>query len=209
MGKQSAEMILMDDNFSTIIAAVEEGRRTYDNIIKFVMYLLSANSAEIFVMLMSIAIGLPPPFTAVMILWANLFADIPPALALGVDPAVPDVLERLPRDPKAGVFNLWTGSIVLYQGLSMSLISMIVYVSAYWVEKIPPVHAQTLVYAALTTQQLVHAFLSRSMRTSVFNLRETFKNRWLIGGFLLAMALMVFGIYVPGVRDVIGLVPLG
>eukprot|EP01094_Clydonella_sp_ATCC50884_P014542 TRINITY_DN249_c0_g1_i3.p1 TRINITY_DN249_c0_g1~~TRINITY_DN249_c0_g1_i3.p1 ORF type:complete len:1007 (+),score=278.71 TRINITY_DN249_c0_g1_i3:163-3183(+) len=76
--KQSAEMILMDDNFSTIILAIKEGRRTYDNIIKFVMYLLSANSAEIFVMMMSVAIGLPIPFTAVMILWANLFADIPP-----------------------------------------------------------------------------------------------------------------------------------
>lgn len=203
--KQSAEMILMDDNFSTIIAAVKEGRRTYDNIIKFVMYLLSANSAEIFVMMMSVAIGLPIPFTAVMILWANLFADIPPALALGVDPAVPDVLDRLPRDPKAGVFNLWTACIVVYQGLSMSLISMTVYIISLWVEHYEIPHARTLVYTALTTQQLVHGFLSRSMRTSVISL-ETFKNYYLIAGFFLSMGLMIFGIYTPYVNSILELV---
>lgn len=89
--KQSADIILTDDNLNSLIPAIEEGRRTYDNIQKFIMYLLSCNSAEIYVMLIAIGVGLPAPFTPVMILWANLVCDLPPALALGVDPPERDV----------------------------------------------------------------------------------------------------------------------
>lgn len=204
--KQSADIILLDDCFATIVAAIEEGRRVYDNIRKFVLYLLSANSAEIWVMLFSISIGLEPPFTSVMILWANIFADIPPALALGVDPAEPDVLDRLPRDPKAGIFNAWTASLVVVQGINMALISAIVYIIALWVEKYPLIQARTLVYATLTCIQLVHAFSSKSVRASLFR-KATFNNRWLIGGFWLSVACLLFGIYTPGVNTIIELEP--
>eukprot|EP00011_Vannellida_sp_DIVA3-517-6-12_P012796 CAMPEP_0114604954 /NCGR_PEP_ID=MMETSP0168-20121206/808_1 /TAXON_ID=95228 ORGANISM="Vannella sp., Strain DIVA3 517/6/12" /NCGR_SAMPLE_ID=MMETSP0168 /ASSEMBLY_ACC=CAM_ASM_000044 /LENGTH=1140 /DNA_ID=CAMNT_0001815795 /DNA_START=203 /DNA_END=3625 /DNA_ORIENTATION=+ len=204
--KQSADIILLDDCFATIVAAIEEGRRVYDNIRKFVLYLLSANSAEIWIMLFSITIGLPPPFTSVMILWANIFADIPPALALGVDPAEPDVLSRLPRDPKAGIFNAWTASLVLVQGINMALISAIVYIIALWVEGYEVQMARTLVYATLTSIQLVHAFSSKSVRATLFR-RATLNNKWLLGGFCISFICLLFGIYTPGVNSVLELVP--
>lgn len=87
IAKQSASIVLADDNFQTIVEAIKEGRRIFDNISKFIMYLLSCNLAEILVMFLSVCIGIPIPFTAIQILYANLIADVPPSLSLGVDPA--------------------------------------------------------------------------------------------------------------------------
>jgi Ca2+-transporting ATPase len=112
--KDAADIILTDDNFSTIVSAVKEGRHIYDNIKKFILYLLSCNSAEIYVMLLCGIIGLPVPFTPIMILWVNLIADIPPALSLGVDPPEHDIMTRLPRDPRKNIFNWKTVGLLLY-----------------------------------------------------------------------------------------------
>src|SRR5690554_302780 len=113
--KECADIILTDNNFSSIVAALEEGRRIYDNIQKFVMYLLSCNSSEIYVMLAAVFAGIPVPFTPVMILWANLIADVPPAMALGIDPSASDILHRHPRDPKRGFFSRHMIFVVLFQ----------------------------------------------------------------------------------------------
>ena len=134
VAKQAASIILMDDDVSTLVAAIEEGRRTYDNIHKFVLYLLSCNSSEIWVMLFAVSVGLPAPFTAVMILWANLIIDIPPALALGVDPPEQDILNRPPRNPHTGIFTWTTVAVVLFQGFTMAGLTLGIYYIAIYVE---------------------------------------------------------------------------
>ncbi|KAJ1948574.1 hypothetical protein FBU59_001530, partial [Linderina macrospora] len=101
--KEAADMVLVDDNFTTIVAAVEEGRRIFDNILKFILYLLSCNSAEIFLFLFASVLNLDLPFTTIMILWANIIADIPPALSLGMDPPESNIMRRPPRNPKSGI----------------------------------------------------------------------------------------------------------
>eukprot|EP01095_Lingulamoeba_sp_RSL-Kostka_P006475 TRINITY_DN2030_c0_g2_i1.p1 TRINITY_DN2030_c0_g2~~TRINITY_DN2030_c0_g2_i1.p1 ORF type:complete len:431 (+),score=195.57 TRINITY_DN2030_c0_g2_i1:47-1339(+) len=206
LAKQAADMILVDDSFTTIISAVEEGRRTMDNIKKFVFYLLSANSSEIFLMLFLIAIGLDAPFTAVMILYANIIADVPPSLALGVDPAEKDVLTRLPRDPNAGFFNFWSASLVVVQGINMAMISAVVYVVAVWGEGYTVPVARTLVYATLTVMQMVHAFVSKSIKHSTFS-RDSLNNKSLIIGVIISILLLIFGIYTPIVNGILELVP--
>jgi len=213
MAKNAADIILTDDNFITIVVAVQEGRRTYDNIRKFVAYLLSCNSAEIWVMLFSVIVGLPVPFTPIMILWANLIADLPPALALGLDPPVPNIMKRLPRDPKKGIFTLKTGIQLLAYGLSMAGITLGLYAIALHVEGYPsetdpdkPSQARELAFAALTCMQLIHAFLVRSS-TTVFS-RDIISNKWLLGGVVLSLALLAAGIYIPGLNGVLNQYPL-
>ena len=214
--KQAADIVLADDNFTTIEAAVEEGRRVYDNILKFVLYLLSCNSAEIFVMLLSIAIGVNVPFTAIMILFANIFADIPPSMSMGIEPGEADVMERKPRDPKEGIITKKVALVIGFQSMLMGTISLVVYLSVLaskgligtqkGLEEDEP-EAQTLTYMLLTTMQLFQSFLSRSMEASVFKV-GFFGNKWLVVAFLFSFAVMCIAIYVPGVNTALTLVPL-
>eukprot|EP01114_Cavostelium_apophysatum_P000463 TRINITY_DN10425_c0_g1_i2.p1 TRINITY_DN10425_c0_g1~~TRINITY_DN10425_c0_g1_i2.p1 ORF type:complete len:447 (-),score=150.41 TRINITY_DN10425_c0_g1_i2:1077-2417(-) len=232
MAKDSADVILSDDNFTTIVEAIKEGRRTYDNIKKFVYYLLACNSAEIYVMLFAVIIGLPIPFTPIMILWANLIADLPPALALGVDPPVRDIMNRKPRDPKKGIFTVKTAFSLLFYGFSMAAITLSVFAIAIHVEhyscyeddgdtEIPYEDpnwrdcyddveergpAKTLAFVALTCMQLAHSFLVRSS-TPVFS-RNIVSNRWLLGAFVLSIGCLVAGCYIPGMNEVLAQWPL-
>lgn len=210
MAKNSADIILTDDNFVTIVEAIKEGRRTYDNIKKFVSYLLACNSAEIYVMLFSVIIGLPIPFTPIMILWANLIADVPPALALGLDPAVPNIMKRLPRDPKKGIFNLKVLIMLIFYGFSMSAITLSVYSVAIYVEGYDvdeddnekPGPAKQLAFISLTLMQLFHSFFIRDINT-VFS-KDIVSNKFLLEGVTLSIVLLVFGCYCPGFNEIIG-----
>ena len=241
--KDAASMILMDDNFKTIVLAIHEGRVIYDNIKKFILYLLSCTSAEVYTMLLCGIIGLPVPFTAIMILWVNLVADLPPALSLGIDPPEPDVMLRRPRNPKDNIFNRHTVILLLFQGFSIAALTVLVYgltllfeapdalalayggslvrpfslsestsesLSASLLDDSAELHAeaallrcQTLALNTITFIQLVHAFLSRSVKNTVFT-RYIFNNVWLVGGVLLSAVLMVFGVYVPKVNTLLG-----
>ena len=240
--KDAASMILMDDNFKTIVLAIREGRVIYDNIKKFILYLLSCNSAEVYTMLLCGIIGLPVPFSAIMILWVNLIADLPPALSLGVDPAEPDVMTRRPRNPKDNIFNLRTVILLLFQGFSIAALTVLVYGLTLLYEAPDALHlgyrgalyttvsgsslgssapdevvdssateqaqadlvrCQTLCLNVMTFMQLVHAYLSRSVRNTVFQ-RNIFSNYWLVGGVLLSAACMVIGVYVPGLNSLLG-----
>ncbi|KAJ2717900.1 hypothetical protein H4S00_004034 [Coemansia sp. D1744] len=125
--KQAADMVLMDDNFTTIVVAVEEGRRIFDNILKFIMYLLSCNSAEIILFLLAAVLNLDLPFTTIMILWANIIADVPPSLSLGMDPPEHDIMDRPPRNPKSGVLTKTTTVVMIIQASFMALITFAVF----------------------------------------------------------------------------------
>ncbi|KAJ2695118.1 hypothetical protein H4R19_005861, partial [Coemansia spiralis] len=128
--KQAADMVLLDDDFTTIVAAVEEGRRIFDNIFKFIMYLLSCNTAEIMLFLIASVLNLDLPFTTIMILWANIIADIPPALSLGMDPPEHDIMDRPPRNPKRGLLTRGTTLVLVIQAFFMAATTFAVFIVA-------------------------------------------------------------------------------
>ncbi|KAJ2161890.1 hypothetical protein GGF46_001081 [Coemansia sp. RSA 552] len=128
--KQAADMVLLDDNFTTIVAAVEEGRRIFDNIAKFILYLLSCNTAEIVLFLFAAVLNLDLPFTTIMILWANIIADIPPALSLGMDPPESNIMARPPRNPRQGVLTRSTTLVLVIQAFFMASVTFAVFLVA-------------------------------------------------------------------------------
>jgi Ca2+-transporting ATPase len=146
--KEVSDMVVTDDNFASIVAAVEEGRGIYDNIQKFVHYLLSCNAGEIFVMFISSLIGLPVPLLPIQILWINLVTDGLPALALGVDPAAPDIMRRPPRYPDEPVVSRGRLGLILWQGFVISLCSLTAFCYIYFIENRSSVGQ---VFAALGT----------------------------------------------------------
>ena len=203
--KQAADVVLANDDFSTIVAAVEEGRRVFDNIQKFVFYLLSCNFAEIFVMLLAVAIGADPPFTAMMILYANIIADVPPSTSIGLEPAEIDVMQRAPRDPKHGVIPPMGMLLITMQAFIMGSIALAAYFWQLAVDgypltspaSTPDRHAQTLTFMLLTTMQLFQSFLSRSVETSVFR-TGFFGNLYMVAAFIFSFCFMLMAIYIPG-----------
>ncbi|KAF9978921.1 P-type ATPase [Actinomortierella ambigua] len=219
--KQAADIVLANDNFNTIKVAVEEGRRVFDNILKFIVYLLSCNCAEIFLFLLCSIINVELPFEVIMILWANIIADVPPALALGVEPPELGLMSRPPRSPKRSIIT-WTAlGIILYQSMLMMLLTFGVYmwgrsglpgmlphVPQTELEKqneLQESYAQSEAFAFLTTLQLLQGFLSRTIKTSLFR-TNLMTNKWMIIGVLTSFILMILGLYVPGLNDkVLGL----
>eukprot|EP01136_Pigoraptor_vietnamica_P016324 Opistho-1_new@60225 len=208
VAKQAADIVLSDDSFATIALAIKEGRRVYDNIKKFILYLLSCNTAEILIMLIAVAAGAPIPFAAIQILYANIIADIPPAMVLGLDTADRNVMDRKPRDPKKGILTKRTSIILLSQGLSMALIAYAALNIAYYAQDKPLDTTRTFTFATLTSVQLFHAFLSRSQTMSIFRLNP-FSNLHLVAAVALSFALLIMGIYIPGFNSLLDLVPLG
>lgn len=203
IAKQAADIVLQDDNFATIVHAIKEGRKIMDNITKFIVYLLGCNSAEVYFVFICICFGRPPPFSPMMILWANIFADIPPSLSLGVEQAEADVMEKPPRDPDAKVLNNTTTMVVLCHGLQMALICFFVYIYLLDDGK-ATVYAQSVCYLMLCVMQLVHVFCSRSILGSMFT-ADIFSNLSMVIGFSVAMLFILLGIYVPFLADLLDL----
>ncbi|KAF9914821.1 P-type ATPase [Lobosporangium transversale] len=206
--KQAADIVLANDNFNTIVEAVEEGRQVFENILKFIVYLLSCNCAEIFLFLLCAAINQDPPFGVTMILWANIIADVPPAMALGIEPAEPGLMNRQPRSPNRGILTWTSISVILFQSLSLMLLTFGVYM---WADRSSEnlAYARSEAFTFLTTLQLLQGFLSRTMRTSLFKV-NFFGNKWMIIGVTISFVLMIIGIYVPWFNiEVLELVPVG
>ncbi|MGB8991686.1 MAG: cation-translocating P-type ATPase [Desulfobaccales bacterium] len=195
--KETAAMILADDNFATLVAAVEEGRAIFDNIKKYLIFLLSCNIAEILVLTGAFFLGLPLPLIALQILWVNLTTDGLPALALGVDPKAPDIMSRPPRPPTEGVFSRHV--IALLAGISLYLTLILIPLFGYyyhwnpWGLRDPEMvltEAQTMVFITLVLAELVNAFNCRSDYLSLFKV-GVFKNRFLILAVLASLGMMV------------------
>ncbi|CAO3574972.1 unnamed protein product [Mortierella alpina] len=205
--KQAADIVLSNDNFNTIVDAVEEGRRVFDNILKFIVYLLSCNCAEIFLFLLCSIVNVELPFTVTMVLWANIIADVPPAMALGVEPAEPGLMGRKPRSPKRGILTKTSFSVIIFQSTVMTLLTFGVYMMRDRSTEEKESYARAESFTVLTTLQLLQGFLSRTMRTSVFRV-NFFSNRWMIYGVLVSFVLMVIGVYVPGFNGILNLQPI-
>jgi Ca2+-transporting ATPase len=193
VAKEAADMVLVDDNFATIVAAVEEGRVIYDNVRKFIKYILATNSGEIWIMLMAPFAGMPLPLLPLQILWMNLVTDGLPALALGVEPAESDTMSRPPYPPKESIFSRGLGRHVIWVGLLMAIISLGTGF-VYWRAG----HAgwQTMLFTTLTLSQMAHIMAIRTERTSLFR-AGLLSNAPLLGAVLLTMLLQLAIVQLP------------
>lgn len=191
--KEAAHMILLDDNFATIIKAVREGRRIYDNITKFIKYIMTGNTAEIWSIFLAPLVGLPIPLLPVHILWVNLVTDGLPALALAAEPAEKRIMSHPPRAPKESIFANGLGLHVIWVGILIGLLT----VGTQWVEiNASDEHWQTIVFTVLCLSQLWHVMSIRSHKESLFS-QGLLTNKPLLGAVLLTVALQMAVIYVP------------
>ncbi|WP_037464649.1 calcium-translocating P-type ATPase, SERCA-type [Shimazuella kribbensis] len=205
VSKEASSLILANDNFATIVSAIEEGRHIYDNIQKFISYLLASNVGEILVMFFAMLMGLPLPLIPIQILWVNLVTDGLPAMALGVDPAEEDTMSRAPRNGKESIFARRVGWKILTRGLLIGSCSLM----AFWVtyhEGGQLELAQTVAFATLVFSQLIYVFDCRSMGT-IFE-RNPFTNWTLCLAVLISMFLLVVVIYYPPLQPIFHTVPL-
>jgi P-type Ca2+ transporter type 2C len=204
VSKEAAHMVLLDDNFATIVKAVAEGRKIYDNIRKFVKYLLTTNSGEIWTLFLAPLLGLPVPLLPIHILWINLVTDGLPALALSMEPAEGDVMKRPPRHPRESIFAHGLGYHALWVGLLMA--SVVLGMQA-WSIGVNGVHWQTMVFTVLCLLQLGHVLAIRSERQSLFA-QGLFSNKPLLAAVCLAFVLQMATIYVPFLNTIFQTYPL-
>ncbi|MCW5788308.1 MAG: cation-translocating P-type ATPase [Nitrospira sp.] len=205
--KDASDMVVTDDNFASIAAAVEEGRSIYANIRKSVHYLLSCNLSEVLVMLGSTVLGWPLPLLPIHILWINLVTDGFPALALAVDPKDPDVMKRPPRDPQAPLLDRGRFLTVCVQGLVMAAATLAVFGIALSIVKDEVSFARTMTFTTLVLVQFLHAFTCRHDRYSLFQVGVA-SNRMLVGAVLVSALLQGAILLSPWGQEIFKVVPL-
>ncbi|HBT47291.1 MAG TPA: calcium-translocating P-type ATPase, SERCA-type [Peptococcaceae bacterium] len=207
VAKEAASMILADDNFATIVAAVEEGRGIYSNIRKFIRYLLSCNVGEVLTMFVAAVSGLPLPLLPVQILWINLVTDGLPALALGVDPGEPDLMNRPPHRPNEGIFARRLGWRIIFLGLQIGLVTILVFLAGLVLGEGDLATAQTLAFTTLVFAQLFAVYECRSEEVSPFAVGY-FSNKLLLLATTCSALMQVMVIYWPPLQAVFHTVPL-
>jgi Ca2+-transporting ATPase len=197
VSKEAADMVLVDDNFATIVAAVEEGRVIYDNIRKFIKYMVTSNSAEIWVMLLAPLFGAPLPLLPLQILWINLVTDGLPGLALAIEPAEHNTMRRPPYPPNENIFSRRMGRHVLLIGLLMGIVSL---GTGYWYWGRGDAAWQTMVFMTLTLSQMGHVLAIRSDQDSLFR-QGLLSNRPLLGAVTLTFVLQLLVVYTPFLQN--------
>jgi Ca2+-transporting ATPase len=210
VAKSASDMVLTDDNFSTIEHAIEEGRNIYKNIKKTILFLLSCNFGEIVAIFLAVLFKWPTPLIPIHILWVNLITDSFPALALGVDPGDPEIMKEKPRNPKESIFHGYKLSLFI-NGLIIGALTLFAFVYGIrdfmgisGFEQIIPtqipenalIHAQTMAFIVLSFSQLVHSLNMRSFKKSIFK-KGLFTNKYLIGAILLGGVLQALIVSVP------------
>jgi Ca2+-transporting ATPase len=200
-------MVLTDDNFASIVAAIEEGRVIYSNIRKFVYYLISCNVGEILIIFVSMLAGLPIPLRPIMLLWLNLVTDGAPALALGMEKGDPDIMKRPPRPSREPVINREMLAGVIVQAVVMTAAVLMAFL--YGLRRFPdnPQGAQTVAFATLILSELLRAYTARSERYSLFKI-GVFGNKWMQFAVGASLVLLLVVIYVPFLQVIFGTVPL-
>jgi Ca2+-transporting ATPase len=198
VAKDAADMVLMDDNFATIVSAVEEGRIIYDNIRKFIRYILTTNSGEILAMLAAPLLGMPVPLLPLQILWMNLVTDGLPALALSVEPAESNAMRRPPVHPGETIFSRGLGRHVIWAGLAMAFIAL---APAFWCWRAHDPNWQTLLFTVLTLSQMAHVMAIRSERESLFRI-GILSNKPLLGAVLVTVVFQMGLIYIPFLQTI-------
>lgn len=219
VAKNTAEMILTDDNFASIVSAVEEGRIIFSNIKKFVYFLLSCNIGEILLVFTSILLGWNVPLLPIQLLWLNLVTDSFPALALGVEKGEPDIMQQQPRDSKESIINGRMMFSIILQSIAVAGGSLLAY---YWGMQHYPLEydalgkviesslipSRTITFATLITAELLRAYSSRSQKHTLFKI-GFFTNRSMVYSTLFAFLLLIFVLYVPFMQGIFYTFPLG
>ncbi|MEI4831082.1 calcium-translocating P-type ATPase, SERCA-type [Bacillus sp. FJAT-53711] len=206
VAKEASSLVLLDDNFATIKAAIKEGRNIYENIRKFIRYLLASNVGEILVMLFAMILALPLPLVPIQILWVNLVTDGLPAMALGLDAPEGDVMRRKPRHPKEGVFARGLAWKIVSRGFLIGAMTLLAFIIAHNQNPNELKYAQTVAFATLVLAQLIHVFDCRSEH-SVFH-RNPFGNMYLVGAVLISILLMLVVIYYPPLQPIFSTMPI-
>jgi len=207
VAKQTADMVLTDDNFASIVAAIEQGRIIYSNIRKFVYFLLACNVGEILIIFTAMLVGMPIPLRPVQLLWLNLVSDGAPALALGLEKGDPDIMKHPPRSPKEPIINRDMAIGIGVIGVVDAIAILTVF---YLALQRYPGHleaAQTMAFVALCTSEMIRAFTARSEYHSVFSI-GVFSNRWMIWAVGVSFLLVLMVVYVPFLRPFFDTVPL-
>lgn len=204
VSKEAAHMILLDDNFATIVVAVKHGRRIFDNILKFIQYIMTGNTGEIWAIILAPFLGLPIPLLATHILWVNLVSDGLPGLALASEPSEENIMKRAPRDPKKNVFTGGVGFHILVLGL---LIGFVTIGMQAWAIHNDYSHWQTMTFTVLCFSQLGHVMAIRSSHRSTFTI-GLFSNRSMVFAITVTFLLQLMIIYVPFFNDVFKTQPL-
>jgi Ca2+-transporting ATPase len=197
-------MVLLDDNFATIVKAVKEGRRIFDNIRKFIKYTMTSNSGEIWTIFLAPFFGLPIPLLPIHILWINLVTDGLPGLALAAEPAEKGVMERPPRHPRESIFAHGLSLHIVWVGLLMGGASLF---TQAWAIKTGHDNWQTMVFTVLCLSQMGNVLAIRSERESLFA-QGIFSNLPLVGAFLLTFGMQMATIYAPGLNPIFKTAPL-
>ncbi len=206
VAKETSELILLDDHFATIKAAIQEGRNIYENIRKFIRYLLASNVGEILVMLFAMVMGLPLPLIPIQILWINLVTDGLPAMALGLDKPEENVMKRPPRPPREGVFTRGLGWKVMSRGLLIGIATILAFMTVYQNNPNQLVYAQSVAFTTLILAQLIHVFDCRSEK-SIFS-RNPFGNMYLVWAVVSSLALTLAVLYYPPLQTIFHTVPI-
>lgn len=211
VSKEASSLILTDDNFSSIVAAIEEGRNIYENIRKFIRYLLASNVGEILTMFIAMMLGMPLPLVPIQILWVNLVTDGLPAMALGVDQPEDDLMRHKPRPAKENIFARRLGWKIISRGILIGLCTL----AAFWItlktthpnDPLSLTKAQTVAFATLVLAQLIHVFDCRSSR-SIFH-RNILENKYLVVAVLSSLLLLLAVLYIEPLQPIFKTMNLG
>lgn len=196
VAKGAADMVLTDDNFTTIVSAVEEGRNIFNNIKKSILFLLSCNLGEVVALFVAILLNWAAPLLPIHILWVNLITDSFPALSLGVDPGDKGVMDLPPRNPKESLFAGRMGKLLILNGILIGITTLFAFVLGEYLYPDSLRHAQTMAFVVLSVSQLFYSLAMRNETKSLFQV-GVFKNKWLIGSILLGILLQLTIITIP------------
>jgi Ca2+-transporting ATPase len=200
VSKETADMVLTDDNYASIVSAVEQGRVIYSNIRKFVYYLLSCNMAEITILLIAMLAGWPLPLIPIQLLVLNLITDGAPALALGVEKGDPDVMDQAPRPVQEPIINRDMVIGIVVQTIAITVAVLTAFQVGLQVSE---AHARTMAFATLSISELLRAYTSRSERYSLWSI-GIFTNRWMQWAVLTSLVVLLAIIYVPFLDPIFG-----
>lgn len=219
--KGTSDMVLADDNFATIVNAVEEGRKIYDNVLKVLQFQLSTNLSEVIIMFIASILHFTI-LSPVHLLWINMVTDSLPGLALGMEKAEGDIMRRRPRPTTDGIFSNGAGVDMVWQGIYLAIIEIAAYIIGYWLEPVGGatrslagffsgtecVNAMAMAFLTVNFAEMMCAINMRSRQASLFSADMMKKmNWWLVGAFFATTALTLAAIYIPGLCTVFGIEP--
>jgi Ca2+-transporting ATPase len=208
VAKETADMVLTDDNYASIVSAVEQGRIIYSNIRKFVYYLISCNMAEIAIIFIATLLGWPTPLTALQLLWLNLVTDGAPALALGTEKGDPDIMAQAPRPPKEPIINRFMQKGIAVQTIAITAVTLIAFGVGRFTDPLHAEFAETMAFVTLSCSELFRAYTARSEYYPIFRI-GIFRNRYMNYAVLSSLALIMLVVYLPFFNTVFNTKPLG